>query len=177
MPIEGAFVIGLEKREDSRGFFARAFCANEFDAHGLATHFVQGNLSLSERKGCIRGLHYQVPPSTEAKLLRCIRGATHHVLVDMRPSSPTHGRHCAVELTPTGRQALYVPEVCATGYQALVDSSEIMYLVSGFYDPDQERGIRYDDPALGISWPLPVSDISEKDLSWPSVTIDGVRTT
>ena len=166
-PIRGAFVIDLELREDSRGFFARAFCAKEFAAHGLKTMVAQTNISSSFRKGTIRGLHYQALPHPETKLFRCTRGANYHVIVDLRAASPTYLHHFGVELSTGNRKMLYVPELCAHGYQAQTDGAEATYQAGGFYEPAAERGLRYDDPSLGIAWPLPVPDISPKDLAWP----------
>jgi dTDP-4-dehydrorhamnose 3,5-epimerase len=166
-PLKGAFIIDLEPRPDSRGFFARSFCAQEFAAHGLKSKVAQCNLSFNHRQGTLRGLHYQVAPATETKLIRCIQGAIYDVIVDMRPESPTYRQHFGIELTDQNRRALYVPEIFAHGYQALTDGAEVIYQVGEFYTPGYERGIRYDDPALQIAWPLSVSEISDKDLAWP----------
>jgi dTDP-4-dehydrorhamnose 3,5-epimerase len=166
--LPGAFIVDLELREDERGFFARTLCQEEFLAHGLEPRVAQSNLAFSHRAGTIRGMHYQVPPAAEAKLVRCIRGAIWDVIIDLRPDSPTYGRHFGVELTEENRRALYVPELCAHGYQTLTDRAEITYHVSQSYQPDLERGLRYDDPYFGIVWPLPVTRISPKDSSWPA---------
>lgn len=168
--VQGAFLIDFEPVEDDRGFFARAFCARELGEHGLHTKVAQCNLVLSRRAGTLRGLHYQASPSSEAKLVRCVRGAIHDVLVDLRPESPTYLAHVGVELTAANRRALYAPPLCAHGYQALEDDTEVFYQCSDFYRPDLERGLRYDDPALGIRWPLPVTDVSDKDRRWPPLT-------
>lgn len=165
--LRGAFIIDLEKRTDSRGFFARTFCRREFEEHGLSPDVVQCNTSFNHRAGTLRGMHYQLPPSCEAKLVRCTSGAIYDVIIDIRPDSPTRGRHVGVELTAENRRALYVPEMCAHGYQALTDGTEVVYQVSEFYTPGVERGLRYDDPAFGIEWPLPISEISAKDAAWP----------
>jgi len=165
--IEGAFVVDLEPYADARGFFARAFCVEEFAAHGLASAMVQTNLSFNRQRGTIRGLHYQAEPMPERKLFRCISGASFHVLIDLRPGSASYGAHLGIELTAAGRQALYIPELCAAGYQALSDEAEVLYMVSQFYSPTHERGIRYDDPAFGIAWPLPPVGVSSKDEAWP----------
>lgn len=167
--LQGAFVIDLEQRRDDRGYFARTFCATEFAAHCLKPVFVQGNLSFNYRKGTLRGMHYQVAPATEAKLVRCAKGAIYDVIIDLRPDSPTHLSHFGVELTAESGRALYVPEMFAHGYQSLTDGAEVLYQVSEFYTPACERGIRYNDPSFGIEWPLPVADISEKDATWPFV--------
>ncbi|MBI5667974.1 MAG: dTDP-4-dehydrorhamnose 3,5-epimerase [Chloroflexi bacterium] len=165
--LKGAYLIDLETRHDDRGYFARTFCAHEFEEHGLHTVVAQCNLSVSYRKGTLRGMHYLAPPSQEAKLVRVCRGAIYDVIVDLRPDSPTYRQHIAVELTARNRRALYVPPLFAHGFQTLDDDTEVFYQMSDFYAPGQERGMRYDDPALKIQWPLPVSVISEKDASWP----------
>ena len=165
--LPGAYVIDLEPRHDDRGFFARTFCAREFDAHGLKPVVAQCNLSFNHRKGTLRGMHYQLPPAAESKLIRCTRGAIYDVIIDMRPNSSTFGQHVGVELSAENRFALYVPELFAHGYQTLEDSSEIVYQVGEFYAGEHERGLRYDDPAFRIEWPLPVTELSAKDASWP----------
>jgi dTDP-4-dehydrorhamnose 3,5-epimerase len=164
--IDELFVVDLERHDDERGFFARAFAAEEFEARGLGLNVVHVNLSSNRRAGTIRGLHYQAPPATERKFFRCIQGAVHAVAVDVRPGSPTYGKHAGVDLDAEMHRGLYVPELCATGYQALADGAEVIYFVSAPYAPECERGLRYDDPALGISWPLPVTAVSDKDRSW-----------
>jgi dTDP-4-dehydrorhamnose 3,5-epimerase len=169
--LEGAFVIDLEQRWDDRGYFARTFCATVFAAHGLKPVFVQGNLSFNYRKGTLRGLHYQVAPATEAKLVRCAKGAIYDVIIDLRHDSPTYLSHFGVELTAESGRALYIPEMFAHGYQTLTDGAEVLYQVSEFYTPECERGIRYNDPSFGIEWPLPVAEISEKDAVWPFVAV------
>lgn len=167
--LPGAYLVELEKREDERGFFARMFCANEFVEHGLEPAVAQGNMSFSREKGTLRGMHYQVPPAEETKLIRCVRGAIHDVIVDVREDSPTYLQHYGVELSADNRKALYVPKGFAHGCLTLADDTEILYLVSEFYTPGHERGLRYDDPALGIEWPVEVTVVSEKDASWPLV--------
>ena len=163
-----AFVVELERRADDRGFFARAWCRREFEGHGLSGRISQCNLSFNYRAGTLRGLHYQVAPSEEAKLIRCTRGAIYDVIVDLRPRSPTFRRWIGVELTPENGRALYVPEGFAHGYQTLVDETETLYQVSDFYAPDAERGLRWDDPAFGIAWPETAQRIiSAKDRTWP----------
>jgi dTDP-4-dehydrorhamnose 3,5-epimerase len=166
-PIEGVAIIDLEPREDFRGFFARMFCTEEFEAAGLDPRVDQCNLSFNHRAGTLRGMHFQVAPHPEAKLIRCIRGAIIDVIVDMRPDSPTRLQHVAVELTAANRRSFYVPPYFAHGYQSLEDDTEVFYQVTGSYEPSAERGLRYDDPALGIEWPLPVTVISDKDAAWP----------
>jgi len=166
--LQGAFVLELEPRSDDRGFFSRAFCAREFESHGLKPQFVQCNLALTRQKATLRGLHYQTPPAAEAKFFRCIQGANYHVIVDLRPESRTYGQHVGIELSAENHRGLYVPELFAHGYQSLVDNSEALYQVSEFYSPNCEQGLRYDDPVLNIHWPLPVSKVSDKDLAWPT---------
>ena len=151
--IPGAFVIDLERREDERGFFARAWCADEFAAHGLSTRLVQANLSYNESAGTLRGMHFQRAPHEEAKLIRCTRGSLFDAIVDLRPDSPAFKRWIGVELSAENRRALYVPEGCAHGYQTLEDGTESLYLVSEFYAPESEGGVRWNDPAFGIEWP------------------------
>lgn len=166
-PIASAYLIDVEKRADDRGFFGRAWCSREFGERGMATSFVQGNIGASHKKGTLRGMHYQVAPHEEAKLVRCTRGAVWDVLLDVRADSPTFGQSFGVELSADTHRMLYIPPGCAHGYQALTDDVEVFYLVSAFYTPEAERGIRFDDPAFGIEWPLPVTVISEKDRTWP----------
>lgn len=173
--LRGAFIIDLELREDERGGFARTFCMNEFEAHGLKPEVAQCNLSFNHRAGTLRGMHYQLSPAAETKLVRCTRGAILDVIVDLRPGSDTYLQHVAVELSEGNRRALYVPELFAHGYQALTDGAEVSYQVGEFYTPGYERGLRHDDPRLGIAWPLPVSVISEKDAAWPLLTGDAVN--
>jgi dTDP-4-dehydrorhamnose 3,5-epimerase len=173
--IHGAYAVELEPREDDRGFFARAFSADEFAERGLTTEIAQCNISFNHRKGTIRGLHMQRPPAEEAKLFRCIRGATYHVAVDFRPGSATYGSHVGIELSAESRVAFYIPELCAAGYQALTPDAEVFYMTSAPYSPSSEDGFRYDDPALGIEWPVEVSAISDKDASWPFIKSRSVR--
>ena len=161
--LKGAFVIDLERREDTRGFFARAFCQNEFKAHGLKPIIAQANIASNFKKGTLRGMHFQFPPKAETKLVRCTRGAILDIIVDLRPESPTYLRHVAVELNETNQRALYVPERFAHGYQALHDETDTSYQVGEFYAPEAESGLLYNDPRLGLEWPLPVTVISEKD--------------
>lgn len=162
-----SFIIDLELREDNRGFFARAFCQHEFEEHGLKPVIAQANIAFNRRKGSLRGMHFQSPPAAEAKLVRCTRGAILDVIVDLRPESPTYLDHISVELTADNHRALYVPERFAHGYQALEDATETSYQASEFYTPDAEGGLRYDDPDLDLTWPLPVTEMSDKDRAWP----------
>lgn len=166
-PLGGAYLIELEKHGDERGFFARAFCAREFALAGLVTRLVQANDSLAERRGTLRGLHYQLPPKSETKIVRCIRGALHDVILDLREGSKTFGSSFGVELTAENRSMLYVPKGFAHGFVTLVDQTEAFYLVDEFYAPDLERGIRWNDPRFDIRWPIEPTVISEKDRSHP----------
>jgi dTDP-4-dehydrorhamnose 3,5-epimerase len=160
-------VIELEPHADERGFFARAFCAREFGEHGLATRLVQCSVSLTHRKGTVRGLHFQQPPAIEVKLVRCTAGSIHDVIVDLRPESPTYLQHVAVELSARNRRTLYVPERFAHGFQCLEDESEVLYQISEFHSAEHASGLRFDDPRLGIAWPLDVTILSERDRAWP----------
>ena len=169
-PLAGAFVIALEPRDDDRGFFARAFCQNELAQHGLETTVAQANLSFNHRKGTLRGLHMQNPPHGEDKMVRCITGAIFDAIVDLRPGSPTYRQWFGVELSAANRLMLYVPKGFAHGYQSLTDGSEVLYMVTQFYTPGAERGLRWDDPAFGIAWPLPDPILSEKDAAAPDFT-------
>lgn len=165
--LAGAYLIDLEKRADDRGFFARTWCRNEFRAQGLVEEFVQANVSYNRRKGTLRGMHYQLAPHEEVKLVRCTRGRIYDAIVDLRPGSPTYLQWIGVELSAANYRMLYVPAGFAHGFQTLEDETEVTYQVSAFYAPQAERGARYDDPAFGIQWPLPVEVISEKDRTWP----------
>jgi dTDP-4-dehydrorhamnose 3,5-epimerase len=171
--LSGALIVDLELRQDARGFFARTFCAREAEKHGINPTVVQCNVSFNHKAGTVRGLHFQLAPATETKLVRCTRGAILDVIVDVRPNSPTYLQHVAVELTADNRRALYVPGMFAHGYQALSDGAEVSYQTGEFYTPGHERGYRHDDPALGIVWPLPVTEISEKDRTWPLIERPG----
>jgi len=164
--LAGAYIVDLERREDDRGFFARMFCQNEFRDHGLEPVIAQANVAFNRRRGTLRGMHFQFPPAAETKYVRCTRGAILDIIVDLRPESPTYLEHVAVELTEENRLALYVPERFAHGYQVLADETETSYQVGEFYTPEAEGGLRHDDPRLGLSWPLPVSAISDKDRAW-----------
>jgi len=164
--LKDAYVIDVDLREDHRGGFARTFCAHEFAEHGLKNTVAQCNLSFNHQAGTLRGMHYQIPPAAETKLVRCTKGAIYDVIIDMRPDSPTYLQHFGVELTAENHRALYIPELFAHGYQALTDGAEVVYQVGEFYTPGYERGLRYDDPAFGIEWPLAVTVISEKDAAW-----------
>jgi dTDP-4-dehydrorhamnose 3,5-epimerase len=162
-PIPGAFLIDLEKRGDERGFFARVFCEKEFAAHGLVTHYVQVNNSLSATRGTLRGMHYQLPPKAETKLVRCVRGALWDAIVDLRPGSPTFGKSFGTELSAENRRMLYVPKGFAHGFVTLSDATEALYFVDEFYGPEQERIARWNDPRYGIQWPIAPVVLSDKD--------------
>jgi dTDP-4-dehydrorhamnose 3,5-epimerase len=161
--LHGVFVVELERREDHRGHFARAFCRREFETHGLNPAVAQANVARSPRKGTVRGMHFQYPPHAEAKLVRVTRGSILDVAVDLRPESPTYLRHVAVELTGDDQRALYVPERFAHGYQTLQDDVDVLYLTSMPYAPDFDAGLSPFDPALAIAWPLPATEVSVKD--------------
>lgn len=165
--LDGAFVIEPEPRTDDRGFFARIYCVDEFAAHGLNTRLVQANLSYNRRAGTVRGMHYQLAPKAETKLVRCTSGAIYDVIVDLRPESATYLRWIGVELSAANRAMLYVPEGFAHGFQTLTDDAEVAYQVTEFYSPEHERGVRWDDPAIGIRWPAAVAVISDKDRNHP----------
>jgi dTDP-4-dehydrorhamnose 3,5-epimerase len=166
--IPGAWIVDVDPRSDDRGFFARAWCLREFEAHGITLPPVQTNLSYNHRAGTIRGLHYQRDPHAEAKLVRCIAGAIYDVMVDLRPDSPTHGQWFGIELSVRNRRMLYTPQGCAHGYQSLTNGAEVLYSASEYYVPGFEGGLRWDDPTLAIEWPIRDGVIvSAKDASWP----------
>src|SRR5271165_5745176 len=164
--LKGAFIIDLERRGDERGFFARTFCQREMQAHGLKPVIAQANLAFNAYRGTLRGMHFQFPPKAESKLVRATRGAILDIIVDLRPESPTWLQHIAVELNEDNLRALYVPERFAHGYQCLADRTETTYQVGEFYAPETEGGLKYDDPRLGLKWPLPVGTVSPKDMQW-----------
>ena len=176
-PLKDAFTIELEKKGDDRGFFARFFCVNEFKQAGLETQFVQVNNSLSSKRGTMRGMHYQLPPSAEVKVVRCLRGAVWDAIIDIRPDSPTFARWFGAELTAENRRMMYVPRGFAHGILTLSDDAELLYLVSNFYAPKEERGIRWNDPHFAIEWPVQPLEVSPKDAAWPDfdVTIHGTE--
>jgi dTDP-4-dehydrorhamnose 3,5-epimerase len=166
--LPGAYVIELAPHADERGFFARAWCESELADQGLETRVVQANVSYNPKRGTLRGMHFQRPPHAEVKIVRCTRGAVYDVIVDLRVDSPTYRRWTGVELTAENRRALYVPRGFAHGFQTLVDDTELYYQVSDSYAPEAEGGVRWDDPAFAIRWPLPEDPIlSPKDRSWP----------
>lgn len=165
--LKGAYLIEIEKLSDDRGFFARSWCQKEFESHGLTSRVVQANVSYNLKKGTLRGMHYQVAPYQESKLIRCTRGAIFDVIIDLRPHAPTYKQWVGVELTADNYTMFFVPEDFAHGFQALADHTEIFYQVSQFYTPGSEKGIRFNDPAFDVQWPLEVSVISDKDRNWP----------
>lgn len=170
--LQDAMLIELEARGDERGMFARTFCAKEFSDQGLVSEFVQQNMSVSAEKGTLRGMHRQIAPHSEVKLIRCLRGAIYDVIVDVRPDSPTYLKWQGFELTAENKRELYVPQGFLHGFQTLTDDVEVSYLVSAFYAPDAERGARHDDPAFGIVWPEEITVMSDKDRTWPDFSAD-----
>jgi dTDP-4-dehydrorhamnose 3,5-epimerase len=168
--LKGGFVVGLKKIEDNRGFFARAWCQKEFADAGLNPNLVQINLAASHKAGTLRGMHFQEAPHAEAKLIRCTRGRIFDVMIDLRPESPTHRKWFGLELSAENHRMLYIPEGFAHGYETLTDDAEMLYQTSQAFASGSARGVRYDDPAFGIVWPLPVSVISEADRKWPEYT-------
>ena len=171
-PLSRAFLIDLEPHGDDRGSFARAFCKKEFAAQGLSPEFVQVNNSVSSLRGTLRGMHYQLPPCAETKLLRCVRGSVWDVIIDLRPNSPTFRQWYGAELSGANRRAMYVPKGFAHGFISLVDDVEVMYFVDEYYAPDHERGIRWNDPTFKIEWPIQPVVISEKDRGHPDFNPD-----
>lgn len=174
LELRDAFLVELEKRGDDRGFFARLWCQNEFEEHGLVPVIAQANISNTKIKGTIRGLHFQVEPHAETKYVRCVKGALFDVIIDIQPDSPTFMKSYSVILTADNYKMLYVPKGFAHGFQSLEPDTEMTYLVSEFYAPQAEGGIRYNDPAFKIQWPLPVSEISDKDRNWPDFKVEDV---
>ena len=168
MRVCGAFAIDLERRVDERGFFARSWCQQEFETQGLTARLVQINVSHNVHRGTLRGMHFQVSPHEEAKAVSCIQGAIYDVVLDLRPYSPTYLAWAAEELTAENHRSLYIPVGCAHGFQTLTEHAQVLYFMSEFYSPRHGRGVRYDDPAFGIKWPLEVTSISDADLSWPA---------
>jgi len=165
--LPGAFVIELEEHADERGFFARTFCEREFKAQGLNPDVVQCNVSFNKRKGTLRGMHFQVAPFAETKLVRCTSGSIYDVIIDLRPSSPAFKQYFAVELSAGNRKMLYIPEAFAHGFQTLENDTEVFYQMSQYYSPEHARGVRWDDPAFGIRWPEDERIIVERDRNYP----------
>jgi len=165
--VAGSYVIEIDRREDPRGFFARTWCRREFEELGLDPALVQINVGFNLRAGTLRGMHFQRAPFEETKVVRCTRGAVVDVAIDLRPDSPTYRRWAAVELTADNHRMLYVPRGCAHGYQTLVDDTELCYQTSQVYAPEHATGVRYDDPAFAVRWPLAVTVLSDADRRWP----------
>ena len=154
LELSGAAVVRLQPHHDARGFFARSVCVDEFRAHGLPANFVQSSISWNRRRGTVRGLHFQWPPSREGKLVRCLRGAIHDVLLDLRPTEPTYLKHCAVVLDQANRDAVFIPSGIAHGFQTLADDSEVLYQMTDFHAPELAAGVRWNDPVFAIRWPV-----------------------
>lgn len=173
--LNGAFVIEPEKLEDERGFFARTWCGHEFTNHGLNPCIAQCSISFNRKRGTLRGMHYQVAPHEESKIVRCTRGAIYDVIIDLRPDSTTFTEWLAVELNAENRRMLYIPEAFAHGFQTLEDNTEIFYQISEFYAPEQARGVRWDDPAFGIEWPLAERTISTRDRTYRDFVASSLR--
>jgi len=170
LDLPDAMALTMAPTHDERGFFGRAFCAEEFAAAGLPSHFPQSNISFTIQKGTVRGMHYQRAPRAEPKVVRCTRGAIFDAIIDLRPDSPTYCRWAGLDLTAENRTALYVPPGFAHGFQTLSDETEVLYLMGEVYVPELATGVRWDDPAFGLSWPLPISVISERDTQFPTFT-------
>jgi dTDP-4-dehydrorhamnose 3,5-epimerase len=165
--LKGAYIVDIERREDDRGFFARTWCRREFEAHGLNSRLAQCSISFNSKKGTLRGMHYQVKPFEEAKLVRCTRGSLFDVIIDLRRDSPTFKGHLGVTLTSDNRSMLYVPEGFAHGFLTLEANTEVHYQISEFHAPDHAKGVRWNDPAFGIAWPSDVMIISDRDRNYP----------
>ncbi|WAH37696.1 dTDP-4-dehydrorhamnose 3,5-epimerase [Alicyclobacillus dauci] len=163
LKLAGSYLIELEPIHDERGFFARSWCVNEFEAHSLHTRLVQCNVSYNKKRSTLRGMHYQASPHQEAKLVRCTRGALYDVIVDLRPNSSTFQQWIGIELTADNHRSLYVPEGFAHGFQTLVDDTEVFYQMTEFYSPESARGLRWDDPVFGICWPIDNPILSDRD--------------
>lgn len=174
LDLPGVFEIQGQPAADQRGQFVRIWCRGEFLSQGLTGEFVQASLAWTQRRGTLRGLHYQLPPHSETKLVRCVRGAAYVVVADLRPDSPSHTDWVSIELSAENRKAIYVPQGCAQGYQTLVDDTELLYQMSQYYEPSAARGVRYDDPALNIRWPLPAQRVSPRDRTWGDYSVAGL---
>lgn len=167
IPLKGAYIVELEAKEDRRGFFARTYCREEFSAHGLDFNVLQANISGNLKKGTLRGMHYQSDPAAEIKLVQCVSGSVYDVIIDLRPESKTYCHWFGLELSVANRRLLYIPEGFAHGFQTLEENSTLYYLMSQFYAPQYARGVRWNDPAFGIKWPLSDPVIAEKDRLLP----------
>lgn len=170
LPLEGAYRLDLERKGDSRGFFARLFCEEEFATHGLSKDWSQCNVSHSAVKGTVRGMHFQRPPGADAKLVKCMQGAVFDVIVDLRQGSPTYGHWASVTLTAEGGEMIYVPEGFAHGFQTLTDGAELLYFHSKIYSPQHEGGLLFSDPDVGIDWPMEIGTLSDRDKSLPPLS-------
>jgi len=177
LPIAGACVVVLEPFQDKRGMFVRTFCAQDLLQAGLHKPIAQANHSVTHQAGAVRGMHYQLPPKAEIKLVRCIRGRVYDVIIDLRAGSPTFRQWCGVELSADNMRMMLVPEGCAHGFQVLQAESELLYFHTAEYSPEHEQAVRYDDPIIGIQWPRPVSEVSDRDRQHPLLTTDfaGIR--
>ncbi len=173
--LAGVYIVEQERHADERGFFARTWCAEEFAAHGLESRLAQCSVSFNHRRGTLRGLHYQAPPSAEVKLVRCTRGALYDVALDLRPGSPGFRRWLGVELSEANGRALYIPRGFAHGFLTLADATEVAYQMSTAYAPEAARGVRWDDPFFAISWPGPVEVIAPRDRDYPAVDPDRLQ--
>lgn len=167
LPLAGAWLIAPELVTDDRGFFARTWCQREFESHGMDPYVAQRSVSFNKKAGTLRGLHYQLPPHEESKLVCCTRGAIFDVVVDLRPGSDTFAQHVGVVLNPDNRLMLYIPKGFAHGFQTLQDDSEVSYAISAFYEPGSASGVRWDEPRFAIPWPLPISVMSDRDAALP----------
>jgi dTDP-4-dehydrorhamnose 3,5-epimerase len=176
LDLHGAYLIEPELLQDERGFFARVYCSEEFEQNGLNPRVAQCSTSFNRKRGTLRGMHYQIAPYAEVKLVRCTMGAIYDVIIDLRPKSPSYMKWIAVELSSTNRRSMYVPEGFAHGYQTLEDNTEVYYQISEAYHPDHARGVRWDDPSIGIKWPLADPILSDKDCSYPDIEPEGERT-
>lgn len=172
--LAGAYLLDLQKVEDERGFFARSWCVQEFAEHGLDTRLVQCNISFNKQRGTVRGLHYQMPPFAETKVVRCSRGAIYDVIVDLRPESPTFLQWLGVTLSAENRTMFYVPQGFAHGFQTLADNTEVCYQMSEFYAPAYARGLRWDDPQVKVQWPLAITVMSMKDQCYPDFVVESL---
>ena len=169
-PVKDAYIIDVNRIGDERGYFGRLWCQKEFEELGLKAHICQSNIGVSKQAGTLRGLHFQTAPHQEVKIVRCSRGAMFDVIVDLRPDSPTFKQWFGMELTEENATMLYVPEGCGTGYQTLVDDTEMYYHATEFYHPESATGVRHDDPAFGIEWPREITVMSDNDVNWPDFT-------
>lgn len=173
--IKNSYLIALDKYEDKRGFFARVFCKKEFSKIGINLDIVQSNQSLTKTKGSIRGMHFQMEPFAETKIIKCLSGTIYDVIIDLRKDSPSFNKYFGTELSSKEKNMLIVPKGCAHGFQTLEDNTEIFYFVTQYYNPDSERGIRWNDPKFKISWPIQVTSISDKDKNWPDFDEEKIK--